>query len=90
MKKIILSLLMVLLFIVNIFAYDWYSYIGKEIVVCIADNCYRGKVLTVSEINLCKRQDIYGNCLEYKVYYSLIMNIGIIPCEKIESIYEIK
>ena len=89
MKKILLSFLLMLFLTSNLFAYNYYYYIGRKVVIQTSSAIYIGKVLSIQEENRCELQDNYGHCLSYKVYCFLILDTAMVDCEKIQNIYEV-
>jgi hypothetical protein len=96
MKKILITLLLVIGLVVSSYATDWYSYIGKQVKVCTIADCYIGKVDTILEIEICKqREPITNNCIIREYYYTMLLrqiddSLKIIRCEAINDIEEIK
>ena len=96
MKKLLLSLLLVLFLAANVFAFDFYSYIGKNVKVCLISHCYTGKVIDIVPMDICKQTDpISHGCLHFERYYTMFLQgkekvIHVIRCETINSIQEIK
>lgn len=96
MKKIISILLVVIsiLLVVNLFAMDWYHYIGKRVRIEMTGNTiYIGVVRTIVDIEICKQKDAFGNCIYKEYFYTLYLeqkyDIISIPCESISKIEEL-
>jgi membrane protein YdbS with pleckstrin-like domain len=93
MKKIILVVMLCLFLIVNLFATDWYSYIGKKVQIHITTQTFIGVVRSVVDIEICKQKDAFGNCIYKEYIYTLYLEtdkgVITIPCEAINLIEEI-
>ena len=70
-RKILIFLILNLCIISNVFSFDLYSFIGKNVNVCTVDKCYTGKVDDVITIEVCKQKDLSGNCI-YKEYRDIL------------------
>jgi len=95
MKKLLILLSIIFLLGFS-HTFDWYSYVGKNVRVCVFSYYYIGRVDEVFEISICKQQEpLTGVCIDLKEYYTLILRqpsgkIIVIRCEAISDIQEIK
>lgn len=72
MKKIILTILIVLFLSINLLAIDFNSYLGKNVEITLINGRKIIGVLTfIHSLEICQEQDIIGNCVQSKNYYIL-------------------
>jgi hypothetical protein len=95
MKKIILSLVIVLFLVSNLMAFDLFDYVGKKVIIStFYGNIYVGTITNIIEVGTCKRTDGIGNCIEGEKYCTLFLQTKdeTIPlnCGVIANIVEIK
>ena len=97
---------MIIMMTINCFAGErtnkWDYYKGKNVKITMTFNLPNseatvtlvGKVLDVSEIDICKQEDSLGNCVMKDYFYTLfVRSDGIqlsLDCDRINTIEEIK
>lgn len=94
MKKIMITLLIILMLISPIFATDWYSYLHKRVEITMnTGTVFAGIVAEVTEFEICTQTDNLGNCFNKKVWTTIFLQDGklftVIPCEQIANIEEL-
>ena len=95
-KKLLMVGLAVLFLLPNVFAGSFRNYLGKNVEVCVIDNCYQGNVIDIIEAEICRQRDpLTESCIDVLKLYTLILRteegrIVVIACERITKIREIK
>jgi hypothetical protein len=70
------------------------SYIGKDVKITTLNSVYNGKIENIMTMDICKQQDVFGNCINRIYYHSIILKLSnkkiLISEEKVLTIEEIK
>jgi hypothetical protein len=74
MKKLFLTFLLIIFMISNVFAFNIYNYLGKDVVIVSRISMqYIGKITDIFELKRCAQRDGFNNCIYEIVDYIIVL-----------------
>jgi len=74
MKKLFLTFLLIIFMISNVFAFNIYNYLGKDVVIVSRISMqYTGKITDIFELKRCVQRDGLNNCIYEVVDYIIFL-----------------